>query len=211
MQTFIPYPAPQSFESLISELQLDSENHNQKNLNILTSEKIYGTPGAFCFNKTTDYWIQDKTKIIDYDCDISSFVQSKLKHFKHIVQKLAKIYEIDLSSNTISLFFELTSEDNNNPRAFIFQYFIVSNLDGSNNRLLYFPEDFACPTQNIFRVPVLFALYLNHLDISSKKYVSIFEKTSQDIRDNSLYPKRDTNKVFFGTFFYLGTLYIFQE
>ena len=243
MKTFISWPKIRSFKQLITELTLNKQfigrdSYNKAiydtsisldlpSLSIDATEKVHGTHAAFCFNLHEGFWAQAKSRIISPEDDnrnAASWIYARSEHFKILASKLANSYNIDLSTHTISIFFEFAGGklgkkscvpgcDN---MAFIFKHFIVSDLDGSNKELLQYPSFLEIPGVNIFTSPQLKTIDLSSTDISSGEYSNILNSLALDIEENSPISKsfdidNGIGEGFVGSFFYLGSLHMFKE
>jgi hypothetical protein len=243
MKTLITWPKIRTFEQLITSLTLNKQfigrDHDNKamydtdiplnlpSLSIEATEKVHGTNAAFCFNQHDGFWAQARTRIIspeDDNLNSATWIYSHSEHFKSLVLKLAKTYDINLNTHTISIFFEFAGGKLGKKScvpgcdhmAFIFQYFIVSDLDGSNKNFLYYPSSFEISAANIFTSPNLETIKLSATVISSGNYSDILDSIALDIEANSLISKafnveNGIGEGFVASFFYLGQLHLFKQ
>ena len=83
----------------------------------IATEKIHGTNGAVC--KTIEdgeeqFWVQSRKRIITVEQDNAGCATDALykkKYWDEIIDKLVKQYNIDLSENYVSVYFEWAGEN----------------------------------------------------------------------------------------------------
>jgi len=106
---------------------------------IIASEKIHGTNAGVCFSAPDGFWIQSRRNIITPEKDNHSCALNATHNqetWMNIIQHQAKVYDIDLNENIISIFFEWSGQGIQknsaltglSKRSMIFQHFKVSPI-----------------------------------------------------------------------------------
>ena len=104
------------------------------------TEKIHGTNASVCYNNIDGFWVQSRKNIITIEKDNAGCAFSAMRNKKSwmsIIKELAGIHDIDLSKNTITIYFEwcgIGIQKNSalsgiDKLAMIFEYFKVSPFD----------------------------------------------------------------------------------
>lgn len=109
------------------------------------SEKIHGTNASVCVTDT-DFWVQKKSDIITPQNDNAScafYAELNKDAWIKIAKELAHEYNIDMSKNIITIYYEWcggniqdrAAVSGLDKRAIVFQYFKVTSEDGSSKWL----------------------------------------------------------------------------
>jgi hypothetical protein len=151
MMKMIKFPSIMQFRNIVKTIQdkscfvgLDEEGNakfdylkTKPTLTFQGTVKLHGTNAAVCFNTEDGLWVQSRENIITAEKDNAACafnVETNKSSWLKIIDDLARTYAVDLSKNTISIYFEWTGKgiqkgvgiSELEKTAFIFSQFKVS-------------------------------------------------------------------------------------
>ena len=129
----------------------------------IVTEKIHGTNASVCYNSESGFWVQSRTRILEigqdnYGCCMDAM--SKQDSWMAIIEELSNANELDLSTNTLTLFFEYAGgniQSNSacsgmDKMAIIFAYALVTPFDESKTPFWILSNHLEDTHQNIFNI-----------------------------------------------------------
>ena len=78
-------------------------------LTLIGTEKIHGTNGAVCFNAQDGFWVQSNSRIITPESDNEGCASAAMANkdvWITLLKNLAATHKVDLSTHTITIFYE---------------------------------------------------------------------------------------------------------
>ena len=199
MKRFINFGSIKHFRNIITDIThmtryegKDGIIYNNNTLPVLQvtgSEKIHGTNAAVCYSDVDGFWVQGKDNIItpEHDNAGCAFVaENKKDVWIHLIKELAKLHNIDLNKNIISVYYEWcggniqkkSAVSGLNKMAIIFAHFKVSPSDNSTDTNAYWldtSKDIIAIEHGIRNIKE-FPMY--ELDIDFEKAAEAMDKMS---------------------------------
>jgi len=165
MKRLIKYNSILSFDKVSRNLKNHCSYHNLQvpTVNVHLTEKIHGTNGAVCYSEPDGFWVQSRENIITVEKDNAGcalFCMKREKQWMKLIHELAEAYDIDLTQNIISIYFEFAGGKIQSNSALtgveklsiIFEHFKVSPLEPivKDNKLVSVDNQSAIwlPTKN---------------------------------------------------------------
>jgi len=192
--------------------------------NIHLTEKIHGTNAAVCYNNNDGIWYQSRKNIItplDDNQGCAFFCEARKGAFTGIIQSLAVIHNIDLSSNTICLYFEfagggiqtnsaLTGIDKS---AVLFPEFTVINRD---EEVKYYTtcSSYQAPKMDIYNLSNYYSSSLicdpSNIAKTNNELISIVEEIEAKSPLGCTFNKENIGEGVVGIIKYKGDTYRFK-
>lgn len=153
MKKMIKYPSIEKFSTVVKNIQhmasyvgkdedgnaIYDKTKIAPTFEVVASEKIHGTNAAVCYNEKDGFWVQSRENIITSEpksdnASCAFFAERNLPEWLLIISQLSNEYFIDLSRNTVTIYFEWgggniqknSALSGLEKRAMIFQHFKVT-------------------------------------------------------------------------------------